>query len=108
MSSSNDNMSIDTHGTEDLMDTSSRPSSKKMKTKHPGPRQRSHVYEYFKETTAGYQCQVQGVDGIYGHIIKEGGTITNRARHLTISHKILSPQEKEKVIIIILNLNSIN
>jgi len=108
MSSLNDDMSIDTHGTEDPMDTSSRPSSKKMKTKHPGLRQRSHVHEYFKETTAGHQCQVQGVDGICGHIIKEGGTTTNRAHHLTISHKILSPQEKEKVIIIILNLNSIN
>src|SRR6266542_6170991 len=108
MSSLNDDMSIDTHGTEDPMDTSLRPSSKKMKTKHPGPRQRSHVHEYFKETTAGHQYQVQEVDSICGHIIKEGGTTTNKARHLTISHKILSPQEKEKVIIIILNLNSIN
>ncbi len=73
------------------MDTSSRPSSKKMKTKHSDPRQKSHVHEYFKETIAGHQCQVQEVDGICNHIIKEGGTITNRAHHLTISHKILLP-----------------
>ncbi len=71
------------------MDTSSRPSSKKMKTKHPSLRQRSHVHEYFKKTTARYQCQVQEVDSICDHIIKEGETTINRAHHLIISYKIL-------------------
>src|SRR3989337_4201725 len=101
MTSINDDMSIDT-GTGDPMDTTSRPSSKKVKTKHPGPKYKSHVHNYFKETTEGHQCQVKGPNNnnICGHIIKEGGTTSNRARYLTISHKILSPQEKEKVLLL--------
>jgi len=108
MISLNDNMSIDT-GTGDPMDTTSRPSSKKVKTKHPGPKHKSHVHNYFKEITEGHQCQVKGPNNINicGYIIKEGETTSNRAHHLTISHKILSSQEKERVLLLF-NSNSIN
>jgi hypothetical protein len=105
MTSLDDEMSIDI---EDQMDTSSRPSSKKVKIKHPGPKQRSHVHEHFKQTTEGHQCQVKGSDNnICGHIINEGGTTSNRSRHLVVAHKILPPQEKEKVLLLFY-LNSIN
>ena len=74
------------------MDTSSRPLSKKVKVKNTGPKQRSHIHEYFKQTTEGHQCQVKGSNNnICGHIINEGETTTNRSRHLTIVHKILPP-----------------
>ena len=53
MASLNDEMLIDV---EDQMDTYSRPSSKKVKVKNTGPKQRSHVHEYFKQIIEGHQC----------------------------------------------------
>ena len=91
------------------MDTSSEPArlaTKKIKSKTPGSKTKSHVHLYFKVTNEGHQCQVKDSNGkICGHIINEGNTTSNRSRHLVNNHNILSPSEIEKVNIVNLLFN---
>ncbi len=86
-------------GYDDNFENNTESNKKRKFEKKKGKKPSSYVRKYFISTNGVHQCQVINpqTGRICGHKINEGITTTNRIRHLTVKHNILSPNAEEKV-----------